>query len=198
MRLSDLLESKRLTNRLTQPVLLDADVAIRCARARKLVEEARVRLDNAERAEQGRLQQPRVQRAQAELDEAKAEQEAADQDAEAHLVDFVFESVGSTRWDQLVEEHPSPTEQKEQLGEGDPGYDLQRWPLAVVAECLKAPEVSGVDDVAALKDRVPDAVWQQILGAAVRVNRGANEVPKSRNGSQTTASSEPKSGPPSD
>ena len=195
MRLSELLESKRLTNRLTQPVLLDADIAIRCSRARKAVEDAQAKLDNAERAEQGRMLQPRVQRAQAELDEAKEEQEAADSEAEQFLVDFVFESVGSTRWDELLEEHPSPDEQKERLGNDDPGYDLKRWPLAVVAECLKSPEVSGVEDVEALKDRVPDVVWDQILAAAVRVNRGANQVPKSRNGSPTTDSSEPRSGP---
>lgn len=186
LRLSDLLAERKLTNRLTRPILMDADVAIRCDRARREVEDAQKRVEKAEQVEAGRMQQPAVGKAKAALDQAEAEQEAADTEAEQHLVDFVFESVGSTAWDELIEKHPSPDDQKERLGEGDPGYDLKSWPIAVVAACLKQPEVSGEDDVRALKDQAPDVVWDQILAAAVRVNRGANAVPKSRNGSQTT------------
>lgn len=192
MQLSELLEQKRLTSRFTQPILLDADVAVRCARARTAVEKAQAKVEQAERSEDGRLQMPRTVKAREELEEAQAEQEAADSEAEAFLVDFVFESVGSTRWDELLEEHPSPDEQKERLGKDDPGYDLKTWPLAVVAACLKSPEVSGVADVRKLKDDAPDAVWDQILNAAIRVNRGANQVPKSLSGWPKTESSEPK------
>lgn len=196
MQLGELLSARKLTNRLTRPILLDADAAIRCARARQDVEQAQAKVEYAERAEDGRMLRPSTDAAKARLAEAESEQAAADEAAEDHLVDFVFESVGSTRWSEMLEEHPSLDEQKERLGDQDPGYDLKSWPVAVVAECLVDPAVAGPADVQRLKDDAPEVVWDQILSSAVRVNMGANTVPKSRSGSKTTTGSEPRSEQP--
>lgn len=216
MQLTELLAGRDLVNRSEVPVLLSTDAADRIARAQAAVNEAADALDRAKRVEQGRMAQPMSQERQAVLDAAQAELEAANEAALDHLVDFVVESIGSTEFDVLIEALPATPEQRKRYGK-ELTWDPSRFPVLLVALCLRQPEVDAdelealqewlaADDrdgeppvpasVTQLKAKLPDVVWQQLYTAAYRVNRGVNDVPKSLTGSATTRSSEVRSEQP--
>lgn len=189
MKLDELLEDRdRLRNRLTVPVLMSTDAAEACVRAEQSVRKAEATLERAQAAEDGRMSCPKTAEAEADLQAAQAALDAAHEAAQDHLVDFVVESIGSDRWEELVAEHPPTTEQVEQHG-SKTLFNPKTFPEAAVAACLAEPEVTGLADVRKLRSMVPDVVWQQLFEAVLRVNRGANRVPLSLIGSGATTSS---------
>lgn len=216
MNLDELLEDRdRLANRLTVPVLMSTDHAEACARARKEVDRAQKALARAERLKGERLSHPDHERAKQELQEAQDAVQAADEAAAEKVVEFVVESVGADLWEEIVDAHPPTQQQQDQ--HGDLWFNPSTFPLIAIGLCLVEPEVprgqldryleqmrDGFPDgppkipsVGKLRGAVPDIVWQQLLTAVIRVNRGANAVPKSLSGSGATRSSASGSGPPS-
>lgn len=229
VKLDDLLRERRLTSTLTQHILFDTDASHQLEQAKadydaavRAHDRAVTRVKQAGDEDGNRLLRPRVAvaeealaKASADLEEASAAYEQAQADAEPHLVDFVFESVGSDLWQRLHEMNPSPEAQRERLGDADPGYHARRFPIVAVAFSLQDPAVPDEEleayldeeldndaerplppTVAALQSRVPDIVWDQIVGGAMVVNRGPNRVPKSLTGSGKTPTSEPRSEQP--
>lgn len=191
----------RLTDRSTVPVILNHDVAQRCAEADETVQKAEVALDAARSLEESRLSQPRVARAQERLQEAEAERDAAYDAAQQHVYDFTFESLSAAAWDRLVADHPPTDDQAEQLAgpKGRLRWNPETFPVALVASCLVEAvpvaggdtlEFDGPDDVEALRDQVKPSTWDQLWFAAFQLHQGRDQVPSGLGGSATTSSSE--------
>jgi multidrug efflux pump subunit AcrA (membrane-fusion protein) len=197
MKLADLMQDRKLVNRHTVSVLLSTDALEDFATAKAKVEQAQQKLERAQRAEAGRMSAPLTVAAGAELEQAQARLAEAEAAAAEHLVDFKFESIGSDAWEALIDAHQSPDEQRERLGDDDPGFDTKRFPLAAVAACLVEPEVDSLDDVKLLKSRIPDYAWSQMFEGVLQVNRGKNRIPPTWLASRTTLPSELGSGPAS-
>jgi hypothetical protein len=196
MKLTELLEGRDLTNRVTVPVLVNTDAARRIIDAEKQVGTAKRRVDSAEDQEKGRLSQPSTLEAKGALEAAETELRDAREEAERHLYDFVLQSVGAAEWQELVSLHPPTEEQRERLGK-ELDYDPDTFPLAAIAVCLADPEVTSVDEVKQLRAKLPQAVWQQLWDGCLRANLGVNKVPPSLTGSHATSGSGLKSGQPS-
>lgn len=214
MKLADTLAGRDLTNKVTVPILLSTEAADRLAQTQAKVEAAEVVVRRAQAGEQEMLSKPRTEAAQQRLAEAQAELAEAEAAARPHLVEFQLQSMGSTLWDRLITAN-RPTDDQVKL------YGRIRWnrdtfPLVAVAFSLVDPEVEPDQldayrewldsrngeppvpaDVMTLRDKVPDVVWQQIWGAALRVNAGENQVPLSLTGSGATRTSETASEPAS-
>lgn len=193
MKLSEVLEGRNLTNRVTVPVLLNTDTAERIIDAERAVKDATRRLEFAEQQEAGLMAQPATTAAREELSQAQAALAAAQADAEDHLYDFVVESIGAAAWQELVSAHPPTKEQRERLGR-DLDYNPDTFPVAALAVCLVDPEADTVEEVQDLKAKLPQAVWQQLWTGCLRANIGVNRVPPSLTGSHATSGSGPKSG----
>jgi hypothetical protein len=189
MKLSELTDGDRLVNRLTVPICMSSDALNAFAVAKTRADDARKKVERAQRAEAGRMDAPLTVEARAELETAEAQLAEAESEAERFLVDFRFESIGADAWDDLLEQHPSPDEQKAKLGDQDPGFDAKTFPLAAVAACLVEPEVDSPDDVVKLRSKLPSRAWDQLFSAAVNVNRGENRIPPTWLGSKPTPSS---------
>lgn len=210
MDLTELLEDRdRLINRKTVPILMSSEHADECYRAQNAVEKARAVVERAEAIEKERLDKPRTTKAREDLAQAEAELEAASEAAAEHVVDFVVESVGSDLWEEIVDAHPPTKEQKDQYGDGM-WFNPRTFPEVAIGCCLAEPQVPSDDikqylesmrdgfpegqpdsipAVRKLRGTVNDIVWQQLLAAVIRVNRGANAIPKSLTGSGSTRSS---------
>jgi hypothetical protein len=189
MKLSELTEGDRLVNRLTVPICMSSDALNAFALAKTKADDARKKLERAQRAEAGRMDAPLTVEARAELEQAEAELAAAEDEAERFLVDFRFESIGADAWDDLLDAHQSPDEQKAKLGDQDPGFDAKTFPVAAVTACLVEPEVDSPGDVVKLRSKLPSKAWDQLFAAAVNVNRSENRIPPMWLGSRTTPSS---------
>jgi hypothetical protein len=188
MKLTELLEGRDLTNKVTVPVLVNTDAAERVVAAERDLEKAKAALERASQAEAGRMSQPDTAEAREAVEAAEAALEDARREAEEHLYDFVIRSIGASEWHRLQTDHPPTKEQRDRFGR-DLDYNPDTFPVAVLAVCLADPEVASVAEVEQLRGRLPQAVWQQLWGAALRVNLGANRVPLSMTGSGATASS---------
>lgn len=190
----------RLSDRSAVPVILNHDAAQRCAKADEEVSAAEVGLDAARQVEEGRMAQPRVERAEQRLQAATAEREAAYEAAQHHVYEFVFESLSASAWDRLVTEHPPTEEQSERLVGRDAKlkWNPDTFPVALVSACLVEAvpvvdgdrlEFDGPDDIAALRDQVKPATWDQLWFAAFSLHQSQDQVPSGLGGSATTSSS---------
>lgn len=212
MKLADALAGRDLANRITVPILLSTEAADDLSRAESRVEAAETVVRRAEAAEAELLNKPHTEEAKRALETARERLAAAQKAARQHLQEFELRSVGSTLWDRLITAN-RPTEEQVKLY-GKRLWNRETFPLVAVAFSLVEPcvEPDQLDtylkwldtltgdppippDVIDLKSRVPDVVWQQIWGAALRVNAGANQVPLSLTGSEQTRSSETESAP---
>jgi hypothetical protein len=189
VKLSELIAGDRLVNRLTVPICMSSDALNDFAVARVEVDEARQKLERAQRVEEGRMSAPMTVKARQELEQAETKLADAEAVAAEHLVDFRFESIGADAWDDLLEQHESPAEQKKKLGKDDPGFDAKTFPQAAVAATLVDPQVDTVDDVRALRSKLPSRAWDQLFQAAVQVNRSDGRIPPTWLGSKKTPSS---------
>ena len=215
MRLADALAGRDLTNKVTVPILLSTEAADRLRQAQDRVDAAEKVVGAMRAAEADLLSKPRTETAERRLEDVQAELAEAEEAARPHLVQFELQSVGSTLWDRLITAN-RPTDEQIRL------YGRIRWnrdtfPLVAVAFSLIDPEVDPnqldayrgwldgrqedeppiPQDVVDMKTNVPDVVWQQIWGAALRVNAGENKVPLSLTGSGATRTSETASEPAS-
>lgn len=86
-----------------------------------------------------------------------------------HVHEFRFRALSRTRWRALVDEHPSREGQDETL-------NMDTFPVAVVAACLVAPELT-VREVADLADELSVGQFDELFGAAWAVNQEAGDVP---------------------
>lgn len=198
-------DQPRLANRFTVPVLMSTDAAVDMVLAQQAVDAAERKVKAAAGRDVGGLaQSPETVEAQAVLAQARTDLDTAEQAAAEHMVDFVVESVGADVWEALVAAHPPTDRDRDRRGE-DAAWDGVGFPLAAIAFCLRQParvpqgqlddymDAVRSDDVlpplptaAKLKAKVPDAVWEQLFRAVLRVNRGVNQVPKSWGGSVQT------------
>jgi hypothetical protein len=73
MKLSELIAGDRLVNRLTVPICMSSDALNDFAVARVAVDEARKKLERAQRVEEGRMAAPMTTEARGELEQAEGE-----------------------------------------------------------------------------------------------------------------------------
>lgn len=214
MSLDDVFAGRDLRDHLQVPVVLDTDAADRIVRAQEAIDRVKSVRDRAAQAEEDRLNKPRTEAAQADLDEAEVELAAAEQAAADKLYEFRLTSIGSLAWENLVNMHPPTKKQRTDLGKAL-DYNPDTFPIAAVAACLSdvvypdgTVEPTGhdvvdddgeIDEVAlkeavaavrrTIKTHLKHGHWQQVWGAAMRVNVGASQVPSSLRGSKQARSS---------
>ena len=135
------------------------------------------------------LAQPPDRRAIAQqiLDVQHAIEEAEDE--------FVFRSIGTSAWYELMAKHPPSAADKAINPRAD--HNAQTFPPAAVAASCVEPELT-VDDALWLFDNAPLSEWRKLWDAFLDVNLGAAERPKSLIASallRSNGTSSPTAGP---
>lgn len=106
-----------------------------------------------------------------ELDEALTKARAA---LDADSVHLLFRSIGRKSYEALIRMHPSTDKQKEELAaktppEDDPGYDLEEFPIALIAASCVEPELTP-DQVRELYDEWNASEMEELWITALEVN----------------------------
>lgn len=108
--------------------------------------EARARVEDLE---QKSLDNPRDKTIQADLVGAKADYEALKETIGDDLVEFTFRSIGRRRYEEIFEECPATSKQKQEAikaGEEEPQWNPETFPPAIIAASIVEPEMTD-DDV---------------------------------------------------
>jgi hypothetical protein len=91
--------------------------------------------------------------------------------AEEGSLTIRLRGIGRNRFRQLMNAHPAPEEQ-----ESGGAFDLQTFPIALVAACSLDPVLTE-DDAEELGDLITDGQWDQVFNAAWEACREADGVP---------------------
>lgn len=97
--------------------------------------------------------------------------EAKDRLAEV-TVEMVFQSIGRKRYEDLVKAHPATPEQlaeAKEEGADAPPYNVDTFPIALIAESCVQPEMS-YDEVEALVDEWNQSEVMAMFSCAISVN----------------------------
>ena len=108
--------------------------------------EARSRLEDLE---QQALDNPKDKDIQSDLIEAKDKFNELKETIDDDLIEFSFRSIGRRRYEEIFEECPPTTKQKQEAaknGEEEPQWNPETFPPAIIAASIVDPEMSE-DDV---------------------------------------------------
>jgi hypothetical protein len=98
---------------------------------------------------------------------------AIEDEMDAATVEFTIRSTSRQKWADLLAKHP-PSKEERRAGHD---HDPKRFPVAAVAECTQAPEMT-VQQAAQLADVLPAGEWNKLWLAVLGLNVTGTPAPK--------------------